>query len=642
MRNSNLFFLLVLIVLLFFPPSDGFGQRDPYKWPFSKTSIWNMPIHENAKYNDAEIVPPDVGAALLSDEDYILLTPDAPMTPVYVNYTRWEHYGDRCEREGHLLFEAPIPEDFVVSPENWLGETPNAGIAILMPDGVTIKQTQPFARCEPGGYATSRYVWEEQSLYGDGIYGAHGGSSLSAIGGTIRLGELVPGGEIRHAVKIIVYGAEFLYYDDETKGSTWPARVSDSYAPDMYGKKGDPVKDVRMGALLALPQDLNLENLQFETGKDGPAMILARALQNYGAYIIDDPYAEAVMFATEWSPEGRVLDEFENEWGYTFETDAETPWGKDITKIVSNLHVVTNNSPETIGGGPTGDLENRLAKPACDFGTPGSGLLCPEKQTSQIPSQAVELSKNRLKMELNQSYRLYVSTAPRWATDKNFVWESENPEIVSVNSNGLLKANALGSAEISVMNTTDKHKDICQVIVVEELEQPESPPVYEFEHQIGDLYQGGIIFHLWIDSLENERGLIASLHDLGDGPVKWGAMVHTGANSLEDGQTNTRAIVNKLGSNTAAALCRNYTGGGYDDWYLPAIKELNLLQKQHGKIADILNNDDDPQTHGFIYPRYWSSSEATEMEAWQDYFPNDFFGYYRKDIKWGVRAIRKF
>lgn len=374
-------FFVIILFLSFF---STYGQRDPYKWPFSKTSIWNMPVHRDAEYKDARIEPPDVGAALLSDEDYLLFTPDAPMTPVYVNYTRWQHYGNRCEREGHMLFEAPIPADFVVSPDNWLGETPNGGISILMPDRVTIKQTQPFARCEAGGYATSRYVWEEQSLYGDGIYGAHGGSSLSAIGGAIRLGELVPDGEIRHALKIIIHGAQFLFYDDETKGYRWPARVSDGYAASIYGSKGNPVKDVRMGSLLALPQDLNLEDLDFETGNDGPAMILARALRNYGAYIIDDPYAEALMFATEWSPEGRVLDEFEKEWGYSFETGTHTAWGRDIAKIVRNLHVIANNYPKTIGGGPTGDLDNRLAEPACDFGTPGSGLMCPGPEVEII------------------------------------------------------------------------------------------------------------------------------------------------------------------------------------------------------------------------------------------------------------------
>ena len=41
------------------------------------------------------------------------------------------------------------------------------------------------------------------SIFGDGIGGAHGGSGLSSIGGSIRLGELLPGAPpIPHALKI--------------------------------------------------------------------------------------------------------------------------------------------------------------------------------------------------------------------------------------------------------------------------------------------------------------------------------------------------------------------------------------------------------------------------------------------------------
>jgi hypothetical protein len=40
----------VLFIMIFC--SSAKAQRDPLKWPFEKTSIWNMPIH-----NDAVLVP---------------------------------------------------------------------------------------------------------------------------------------------------------------------------------------------------------------------------------------------------------------------------------------------------------------------------------------------------------------------------------------------------------------------------------------------------------------------------------------------------------------------------------------------------------------------------------------------------------
>ncbi|NJK85629.1 MAG: hypothetical protein HC906_06360 [Bacteroidales bacterium] len=123
-----------------------------------------------------------------------------------MNFAGWNPKADRCEKEGHILFYAPIPDDFIYSPANWLGKTPNAGLAVLMNDGRTIRQVQPFSRCKKGSYATAGFTFPDVDIYGDGIPGAHGGSALSAIGGCIRVGELVPGGKINHVLKINLWG----------------------------------------------------------------------------------------------------------------------------------------------------------------------------------------------------------------------------------------------------------------------------------------------------------------------------------------------------------------------------------------------------------------------------------------------------
>jgi len=33
------------------------------------------------------------------------------------------------------------------------------------------------------------------------------------------------------------------------------------------------------------------------------------------------------------------------------QSSKETPWGRDMDRIFLNLHIVVNNSPESIGGG---------------------------------------------------------------------------------------------------------------------------------------------------------------------------------------------------------------------------------------------------------------------------------------------------
>lgn len=326
-------------------------NRDPLKQPFSSGSIWNMPIGSNAVYVHADLEKA-LAAGMTIDEDIIVLKPDATETKIYTNNAGWNREKDRCIKEGPLLFSAPIPADFTVSPENWDGLTPNSGLAVLMPDGRTIKQTQPFARCEAEKSATSKYLFEDNDIYGDGYYGAHGGSGLSAIGGALRVGELVSKDQpIKHVLKINVFGKKNLYYDETTKGFRWPAKSADGYAANNYGtiRSKTVNKECRMGALLALPPSVNLDELNLETI---PARILAQAFQDYGAYIVDDTAWDVYAIVTEWGPNGRFTEEFEKNWGFPMTTkNKDTPWSRDMDKIFLNLHIVINNLPESIGGG---------------------------------------------------------------------------------------------------------------------------------------------------------------------------------------------------------------------------------------------------------------------------------------------------
>jgi len=344
-------------------------SRDPLKQPFRSQSIWNMPIGSGAVYVPANIQKAtDWGMTV--DEDLIVMTPDSSMTEIYHNGAGWDRNKNRCPKEGKLLMTAPIPKHFVVGPQNWDGATPNSGLAVLMPDRRTVKQTQPFARCTAGDYGTSQYVFPDADLYGDGITGAHGGSGLSAIGGTLRLGELAPGaGPIRHALKVNLYAAVNCYYDAKTPGFRWPAVHADGYAAGVYGTKGKPVKACVMGSLLALPAGMKLDSLGFETE---PARMLAQAFQDYGAYLVDDTYWSVYAVETEWSPEGRVKDEFKRVWGFEISPNSRnTRWARDMDRIFTNLHVVDNNGPASIGGG--GTPRAPLADPIDPAGADPSG-----------------------------------------------------------------------------------------------------------------------------------------------------------------------------------------------------------------------------------------------------------------------------
>jgi hypothetical protein len=151
----------------------------------------------------------------------------------------------------------------------------------------------------------------------------------------------------------------------------------------------------------------------------------------------------------------------------------------------------------------------------------------------------------------------------------------------------------------------------------------------------GQQFGGGVVFY--VDNT-GQHGLIVSAEDLSiDREWSNTQSIVTNATGLAigTGQANTNTIINAQGAGLyAATLCRDfYSGGGFTDWYLPSILELNQLFL-------VKNNLGLTFSQGF----YWSSSEFNEYFAWVINFgdsqPNQstqdkYFGY-------PVRAIRKF
>src|SRR2546426_8165779 len=64
------------------------GARDPYTWPFSRDSIWNLPIGAGAQYVAANITRA-TARAMFPDPDVLVLKPNSPITPVWFNKDGW-------------------------------------------------------------------------------------------------------------------------------------------------------------------------------------------------------------------------------------------------------------------------------------------------------------------------------------------------------------------------------------------------------------------------------------------------------------------------------------------------------------------------------------------------------------------------
>lgn len=168
--------------------------------------------------------------------------------------------------------------------------------------------------------------------------------------------------------------------------------------------------------------------------------------------------------------------------------------------------------------------------------------------------------------------------------------------------------------------------------------------------KIGAKYAGGIVFY--IDNTGN-HGLVFADKDFGE--AKWGGVGEIGAvlkSGLSDGHgnghgmSNTKKIVEhaswhikqgffnttKTPAPTAARLCLESNHNGFSDWYLPTIKELELIYETHKK-----------NKLGNFRLQYWSSTESDASRAWSFDFYNGNANYcFSKSFTYYVRAVRAF
>ena len=160
---------------------------------------------------------------------------------------------------------------------------------------------------------------------------------------------------------------------------------------------------------------------------------------------------------------------------------------------------------------------------------------------------------------------------------------------------------------------------------------------------IGDTYKGGIIFYL---DPSGCHGLI-SAPESQETTAQWyeGSYVETKAynSGLFDGAINTARIIRYQGNTaSAAAVCVNYRGGGFTDWYLPSVYELQLIYFNIGPGNRLgLGN-----IGGFTTTFYWSSTELELNFVWRLDFKISGGIYGRtannKSNNYRVRAVRAF
>ena len=130
-----------------------------------------------------------------------------------------------------------------------------------------------------------------------------------------------------------------------------------------------------------------------------------------------------------------------------------------------------------------------------------------------------------------------------------------------------------------------------------------------------------------------QHGLIAAPSD--QGQAEWGcngtALSGADGTAIGTGAQNTIDIMNGCSTaGIAARICGELVLGGYSDWYLPSIDELNQLYLNRVAIG------------GFVLDNYWSSTEGNVNYAWfLEFNYGNQFNYFKSDSLL-VRAVRAF
>ncbi|NQY10433.1 MAG: DUF1566 domain-containing protein [Flavobacteriales bacterium] len=174
---------------------------------------------------------------------------------------------------------------------------------------------------------------------------------------------------------------------------------------------------------------------------------------------------------------------------------------------------------------------------------------------------------------------------------------------------------------------------------------------------VGDFRDGGIVF--WVDKTDSTKGLVVSLNDMvnAENPqyssARWGCsgtdILGADSAAIGTGAQNTIDILagcSEVGS--AADLCAKYTGGGFNDWFLPSKDELyeirnNMLSLEPALIANGGSNFKTANGTGNFRKVFWSSTDDDALGAWLQSFHSGLQLYALKTAgPHPVRAVRAF
>ena len=257
--------------------------RDVRLWPFASTSVWNTPLGAGTTFDGRTIV---TSAEINSSNGFGVSAGGA-------GYALVDQMNTNAYAESHYSF---VNSDGVSATEWYQYQNPgnpnrNNSITDLTGSGIATGSV-------PGPVGT----FHQQRA-----------SRVSQLGGLIRSYDL-SSGAIRHALSWALPNSAL------KAGYVWPAYGQDGDAASVYSGF------VPMGSLVAIPP-----GVQMPSGMSAAGQMIWRALQTYGAYVVDR--GSTAPFVAEAAAAGAVA-----------------PARADTARIVAQVRVVTNASQANVGG----------------------------------------------------------------------------------------------------------------------------------------------------------------------------------------------------------------------------------------------------------------------------------------------------
>jgi hypothetical protein len=170
--------------------------------------------------------------------------------------------------------------------------------------------------------------------------------------------------------------------------------------------------------------------------------------------------------------------------------------------------------------------------------------------------------------------------------------------------------------------------------------------------ELGSFRAGGVVFYIASTPTDLDgdgdldNGLVCAISDQSAATWRNNVNIVTGATGIAigTGASNTNAIIVAQGApqtRYAAGLARAYTGGGFNDWFLPSKDELYEMYINRNIINQtaIANGGDVFILDSFSI--FWSSSEIDADTAWYLY-ANGNLNSLVKLFYSNVRAVRAF